>query len=309
MPAVDLNDYFYFVHIVEKGGFSAAARALGVPKSRLSRHLGALEERLDTRLIQRTTRHFKVTPVGEVLYQYTRDLITGMENAEAAVKRKQNALSGQVTLSCSVGVAQFAVKEILARFLADNPLVTVAQQVTNENIDPVAAGVDLCIRGHTGRLPDSSLIQRKLATVQWNLFAGTDYEDRNGVIGTPGQLADHATLALGWQAPRGKWFLEHLSGERVAVEITPRLKSEDMSTLKEAAIRGLGVAALPAYTCRDEIRSGRLRRVLPDWHAGMAQLSLLQPSRRGTSPPVQALLDFLVEELEDFVGAPAEAPA
>jgi len=301
MTAIDLNDYFYFVHVVEKGGFSAAAKALGMPKSRLSRHIAALEERLDTRLIQRTTRQFKVTEIGEVLYQHARSLIDEMENAEAAVKRKKNTLSGNVTLSCSVGVAQFAVKEILARFLSDNPLVTVAQQVTNQNIDLVGSGVDLSIRGHTGPLPDSTLIQQKLAAVEWNLFCATGYQDENGAIDNPIDLAGHHNLALGWQSPKGKWSLQKYSGERVEVNISPRLKSEDMSTLKEAAIHGLGVVALPAYTCRQEVNDGRLQRVLTDWHAGIAQLSLVQPSRRGTSPPVQALQDFLLAELPVFV--------
>jgi DNA-binding transcriptional LysR family regulator len=301
MPATDLNDYFYFVHVVEKGGFSAAAQALGMPKSRLSRHIAALEKRLDTRLIQRTTRQFNVTDIGDVFYQHARALIDEMENAEAAVKRKRNTLSGNVTLSCSVGVAQFAIKEILARFLSDNPLVAVSQQVTNQNIDLVASGVDLSIRGHTGPLPDSSLVQRKLVAVEWNLFSAVGYQGANGAIDEPGDLAGHYTLALGWQSPRDKWSLESYLGERVEIDVTPRLKSEDMSTLKEAAIQGLGVVALPAYTCQQEVRAGRLERVLNDWHAGVAQLSLVQPSRRGVSPPVEALRDYLLAELPDFV--------
>jgi DNA-binding transcriptional LysR family regulator len=301
MPAIDLNDYFYFVHVVEKGGFSAAAKALGMPKSRLSRHIAVLEERLDARLIQRTTRQFKVTDIGEVLYTHARAVIDEMENTEAAVARRKNTLSGNVTLSCSVGVAQFAIKELLARFLSDNPRVTVSQQVTNQNIDLVGSGVDLSIRGHIGPLPDSSLVQRKLATVEWHLFSSVDYQDQYGAIDTPDDLEGHETLALGWQSPRGRWSLHKYSGEHVEVDITPRLKSEDMSTIKEAALHGLGVVALPAYTCRQEVDDGRLTRVLKGWHAGVAQLSLVQPSRRVTSPPVRALQDFLLAELAGFV--------
>jgi DNA-binding transcriptional LysR family regulator len=296
MTALDLNDYFYFVHVVEKGGFSAAAKALGMPKSRLSRHIAALEERLDARLIQRTTRQFHVTEIGEVLYQHARALIDEMENAEAAVKRKKNTLSGNVTLSCSVGVAQFAAKEILARFLIENPLVTVAQQVTNQNIDLVGSGVDVSIRGHTGPLPDSSLVQRRLAEVEWHLFCAPDYQAQNGAIESPADLAGHPTLALGWQSPKGRWLLQTYSGEQIDVDITPRLKSEDMSTLKEAAVHGLGVVALPAYVCRQEVHEGRLDRVLPDWHAGIAQLSLVLPNRRASLPPVRALMECLVTE-------------
>ena len=307
MNAIDLNDYFDFVHVVEKRGFSSAAEALGMPKSRLSRHITALERRLDTRLIQRTTRQFNVTEIGELFYRHARALIDEMEAAEAAIERSKNSLSGNVVLSCSVGVAQFAVKQILARFLVDNPLVTVAQQVTNQNIDLVAAGVDLSIRGHVGPLPDSSLIQQKLATVEWNLFCAAGYQEQHGLIDSPEDLGTHNALSLGWQSPRGKWTLQKYSGDRVEVAIIPRLKSEDMSTLKEAAIQGLGVVALPAYTCRQELNDGQLERVLTDWHAGVAQLTLLKPSRTGMSPPVEALSAFLAAELADFVSSPRDA--
>jgi DNA-binding transcriptional LysR family regulator len=280
-----------------------------MPKSRLSRHIAALEERLDTRLIQRTTRRFKVTNIGEAFYQHARALIDEMERAEAAVSRQKNTLSGNVVLSCSVGVAQFAVKDILVRFLAENPLVTVAEQVTNENVDLIESGVDLSIRGHTGPLPDSSLVQQKLAVVEWHLFCAAGYQQQHGIIEKPGNLAGHCSLALGWQSPKDKWSLENGSGERIDVAIHPRLKSEDMSTLKEAAVHGLGVVALPAYTCRQEINRGQLERVLPDWHAGNAQLSLVQPSRMGKTPPVEALKNFLLVELDGLVSIAADTTA
>lgn len=309
MPKPDLNDYFYFVHVIEKKGFSAASEALGLPKSRLSRHIRQLEERMDARLIQRTTRQFNVTELGETFYAHARTVVDEMEKAENAVRRKKNLLSGNVTISCSVGVAQFALKELIARFLADNPLITVSQQVTNQNIDMVASGADLAIRGHSMALPDSSLIQRPLAQVEWQLFAASDYEDQHAALGDPSDIDNHQTLALGWQSPRGKWVLERQSGEKLAVEITPRLKSDDMSTLKHAAASGAGLVALPGYTCREELERGKLRRVLPEWHAGAAQLSLVSPSRKGQPQAVVALQDFLLAEFADIVATPEMSQA
>ena len=309
MPRPDLNDYFYFVHVIEKKGFSAASEALGLPKSRLSRHIRQLEERMDARLIQRTTRQFNVTELGETFYAHARTVVDEMEKAENAVRRKKNLLSGNVTISCSVGVAQFALKELIARFLADNPLITVSQQVTNQNIDMVASGADLAIRGHSMALPDSSLIQRPLAQVEWQLFAASDYEDQHAALGDPSDIDNHQTLALGWQSPRGKWVLERQSGEKLAVEITPRLKSDDMSTLKHAAANGAGLVALPGYTCREELERGQLRRVLPEWHAGAAQLSLVSPSRKGQPQAVVALQDFLLAEFADIVATPEVSQA
>ncbi len=299
MKSIDLNDYFYFVHVVEKGGFSRASESLGIPKSRLSRHIVQLEERLETILIQRTTRQSKVTELGEVFYKRARAALDQVELGEAEVKRKKNVLSGQVTLSCSVGVAQFALKELIARFMTDNPMVTVLQQVTNQNIDLISSGVDMSIRGHTDPLPDSTLIQRHLAVVEWNLFASPEYPISE--ISSPKDLATHQTLSLGWQAPEDRWRLEHKSGTVESIQITPRLKSEDMSTLKEAASKDLGVVALPSYTCREELETGRLVRVLSEWHAGQATLSLMMPQRSGFAAPVTALQEFLQAEFAGFV--------
>ena len=300
MAKPDLNDYFYFVHVVEKGGFTAAAEALGLPKSRLSRHLRQLEERLAARLIQRTTRQFRVTELGEAFYTHARAAIDEIEKAENAVERKKNLLSGKVTISCSVGVAQFALKRLLVRFVEEHPLVTVAERVTNETIDMVAAGVDLAIRGHLEALPASTLVQRPLAQVEWQLFASCSYGDRHPPLRVPSDIAQHETLALGWQSSQPSWKLESVAGETHTVELTPRLKSDDMSTLKHAAARSVGIVALPAYTCRDEVARGELQRVLPDWHAGAAQLSLVAPSRQGRPQAVVALQNFLLAE---FAGA------
>ncbi|MFK7967253.1 MAG: LysR substrate-binding domain-containing protein [Burkholderiaceae bacterium] len=305
MAPIDLNDYYYFVNVVEKGGITRAAESLGIPKSRLSRHIVQLEQRLDTILIQRTTRQSKITELGEVFYKRARAAIDQVELAEAELKRKKNTLSGQVTFSCSVGVAQFALKELIARFMTENPQVTILQQVTNQNIDLVASGVDMSIRGHAEPLPPSTLVQRRLTVVEWNLFTSSDYPIDE--IKTPRDLTNHQTLSLGWQAAGDRWRLEHKSGAQENIQIVPRLKSDDMATLKEAAGSGLGIVALPAYTCRDELGSGKLVKVLPEWHAGKAILSLIMPRRRGFAASVVALQKFLQSELDSFVAMPEVA--
>ncbi len=302
MTSIDLNDYYYFVHVVEKGGFTRASESLGIPKSRLSRHIAQLEERLDTILIQRTTRQSKITEPGEVFYQRARAAVDQVELAEAELRRKKNTLSGQVTVSCSVGVAQFALKKLIVRFVTDNPRITVLQQVTNQNVDLIAAGVDMSVRGHTDPLPDSTLIQRPLATVEWNLFASPDYPINE--IASPADLTNHQTLSLGWQGHGDRWRLAHRSGTIENIQIAPRLKSEDMSTLKEAAGEGLGIVALPAYTCRDELASRTLVRVLPEWHAGQADLSLILPRRSGYTASVAAFREFLQAEFAGSVATP-----
>jgi len=301
---IDLNDYFYFVHVVDKRGFSPAARALDMPKSRLSRHVSLLEQRLGARLIQRTSRQFKVTETGRVFYQHARALIEEMEAAEAAIKSRKASLSGRVAMSCSVGVAQFAVKDLLLEFLAKHPKINLVQQVSNQSVDLVASGIDVAIRGHMEALPDSSIIQRHLANVSWHLFASPEYLDRTGTPKSPDDLFKRKSLKVGWQPASGHWNLEHKNGLKTTVSFSPQLCSDDMSTLKQAASNGLGIVSLPAYTCRDELDRGSLVRVLPEWVAGTAQLSLLMPSRRGQSPGVRALADYLSENVHSRVGDP-----
>jgi DNA-binding transcriptional LysR family regulator len=302
---IDLNDYFYFVHVVEKRGFSPAARALDMPKSRLSRHVAQLEERLDTRLIQRTSRQFKVTETGQVFYRHARALIEEMEAAEAAIQSRKESLSGRVSLSCSVGVAQFAIKDLVFEFLQKNPKVSLVQQVSNQAVDLVSSGIDLAIRGHMEALPDSSLIQRHLANVSWHLFASPAYLARTGTPETPDDLFKRQSLKVGWQPVSGQWNLENADGLKTAIPFSPQLCSDDMTTLKQAAALGLGIVSLPAYACRDELDDGSLLRVLPGWVAGKAQLSLVTPSRRGHSPAVRALVDYLLNNVKSRIGDPA----
>ena len=299
---IDLNDYFYFVHVVEKQGFSQAARALNMPKSRLSRHISRLEERLDTRLIQRTSRQFRVTEAGQLFYQHARSLIEEMEAAEAAIQNRKASLHGRVTLSCSVGVAQFALKELMIEFLEKHPKVELVQQVTNQAIDLVSSGIDMAIRGHIDALPDSALIQRHLANVSWLLFASPDYLARTGTPQSPTDLLKRQSLKVGWQPVTGHWTLQNRDGLKTTIPHSPQLCSDDMSTLKQAAMNGLGIVSLPAYSCRNELENGSLQRVLPDWIAGEAHLSLLLPSRRGQSPAARVLADYLMENLNDRIG-------
>ena len=298
---IDLNDYFYFVQLVEKQGISAAAEAMAMPKSRLSRHLKQLEERLNTRLIQRTSRQFHITDAGHTFYQHARTIIDEMELAEAAMQSTENEISGRIRLSCSVGVAQFAIKELLVQFLSEHPGVELLQQVTNQYVDVVASGVDLAVRGHVAQLPDSSLIQRHLADVPWHLFASGKYLENKDQIKSPYDLFQQSTLKVGWQSAAGEWQLENASGLKTAVTHSPIFCCDDMSTLKAVAVAGLGIVALPSYTCKDELRTGLLHRVLPDWQVGQAKLSLVMPSRKGVTPAVKALRDFLLKNVSEYL--------
>lgn len=294
---MDLNDAFYFVQVVEKGGFSAAARFLNIPKSRLSRRVRLLEDELGVRLLQRTSRIVTTTEIGEEYYRHARDALAQFETAETAVRRRTNTIGGTVTVSCSVGMAQFGLDQILPRFLLDNPGVTVVQRASNQMEDLIKGGIDVAIRGHMDTLPDSSLIQVRLARVEWHLFGSPEYVDALGSVNEPGALANQTALVLGRPRDTHQWLLTDESGQTASVPCNVRCASDDMLTLKNAAEMSLGLVALPSYVCRSEIDSGTLVRVLPNWTAGRPQISLLMPTRRGMLPAVEAFLDCVKQDL------------
>jgi len=298
---MDMNDYFYFVHVVEKQGFAPAGRALGIPKSRLSRHINQLEEELGVRLIQRTSRQFMVTDIGKKLYHHARKAVDEVETANAVVQQDSKILSGKVRLSCSVGMAQFALCDIITKFVRQYPEVEIIQQVTNRSVDLIEQGIDIAIRAHGDLLPDSTLIHRRMASVDWGLFASPDYLEEVGTPITPEQLENHVGLKLGWRPDDGSWALRHRDGSSFSIPYRPRLCSDDMFTLKKAASVGLGIVGLPIYVCRDELKVNQLTRLLPDWTAGNAEISLLMPSRQGVAPAIRTFTRYLSEELPKIV--------
>jgi DNA-binding transcriptional LysR family regulator len=295
--SIDLNDYFYFVHVVEKKGYTAAAKALDMPKSRLSRHVAQLEERLGVRLLQRSSRNVAVTEEGKSFYQHARKLVDQFEMAEAAMDNRGGSLSGKVVISCSLGVAQFVLFDIVTDFARLHPNVLIEQRVTNSMIDLITEGVDIAIRGHSGELPDSSLIQRFIANVEWQFYCSPGYLEQLEQLQTPYDFASCRFLKVGRAGAKEAIPLQHKDGLRTHQTTQIAFCSEDMSTIRQAAIDGLGVTALPDYVCRAPVEAGQLVRVLPDWVSQYASLSLLMPSRVGVPPHTKALADFIRERL------------
>lgn len=294
---LDLNDYYYFVHVVEKKGYTAAANALQMPKSRLSRHVSQLEERLGVRLLQRTSRNVTITQQGQNFYQHARKLVDAMELAESAMENSDGELSGKIVISCSTGVAQYALSDLFIDFVKQYPRIQIEQRVTNSIVNLIADGVDLAIRGHSSDLPDSSLIQRSITNVDWPLYAAPTYLQQHASINEPSDLKHHAFLKLGRFNQQNTINLLHNNGEGLMQSVLPLLCSEDMATLKRAAVAGVGVTSLPNYVCRSDMQQGQLVRVLPNWLTQRANLSLVTPSRLGVPAHVKAFAEFIREEM------------
>jgi DNA-binding transcriptional LysR family regulator len=300
---LDLNDFFYFVQVVDRRGFSAASRKLRIPKSTLSHRLSKLETDLGVRLLNRTSRQFGLTEAGSEFYQHAVSMLQQAVLAENAMRQRLAEPVGTVRFTAAVATAQFAMREMVAEFLLRYPKVNVIGHATDQPLDIVGENFDVAIRAHSLPLPDSTLVQRPLAPAQWFLFAGSGYVDAHGSPESPQDLAKHPSLFMMRTGVAPAWRLRHSSDStsEVVVHLTPRLLSDDMVGLKQAAISGLGIVALPAYVCREEVRTGVLRRVLPTWVAGDSLLTALIPYRQGLLPSVRAFIDHLAAEFPKAV--------
>ena len=291
---LDLNNHHYFVHAVDHGGFAAASRALGLPKSTISRRVIELESRLGVRLIERTSRSFVMTDVGRAFYRHAKAMLIEAEAAEEAVTSLLAEPSGTVRMTCSFSMARF-LSGLISDFLQAYPEVDLIQYTTNRNVDLIEEGFDVGLRGHSAPLPDSSLVQRRLAETPWQVFAAPTYLAARGTPSEPADIAQHATLALGTGAENLSW--QFMRGDQtVVVPVRPRFQSSDMESLKDSAIAGHGIVSLPAYVAQDAVTSGALEPVLVDWVTQRARISLLIPPRRSQLPSVRALIDFFVAE-------------
>jgi DNA-binding transcriptional LysR family regulator len=225
------------------------------------------------------------------------------ELAENAIRHRLSEPTGTVRCTSAVATMQFALRGIMADFLVRYPKVNVVAHATDQNVDIVGENYDVAIRAHSDPLPDSTLVQRTLTPAPWFLFAGAAYLDANEAPQTPKDLQTHPSLFMMRTGVAPVWRLRHSSkakGEAV-IPLTPRLLSDDMTALKQAAIAGLGVVALPSYVCRDDVRSGALRRVLPTWLADDSTITALIPYRQGLLPSVRVFIDYLAAEFPKAV--------
>jgi DNA-binding transcriptional LysR family regulator len=297
MAFPDLNDLYFFAAVVTHGGFAPAGRALGVPKSKLSRRIALLEERLGVRLIQRSTRSFAVTDVGQRYYQHCRAMLTEAEAAEESVAVLQSEPSGLVRLSCPVALLAARVGPMLAQFMARYPRVVLHVEETNRRVDVVAEGLDLAIRVRPPPLDDSDLVLRVLSDRGQCLVASPALIAAQGgnPLG-PADLAGWPSMDLAPAKEMHRWRLVGADGASADVRHQPRYVTGALLALRDAAVAGVGVVQLPRMFIDAECRSGALTEVLPGWEPRREIIHAVYASRRGQLPAVRALLDFLVQE-------------
>lgn len=291
----DLNDLYYFVQAVEHGGFAPAGRALGVPKSKLSRRVALLEDRLGVRLLHRSTRRFVLTEVGRRYFTHCQAMLVEAEAAQEAIDSLTAEPAGIIRLTCPIGLLNFHIGGMLARFMAEYPKVSIHLEATNRRVDVIGEGVDLAIRVRPAPFEDSDLALRVLSDRGQCLVASPALVDRMGRPERPEDLSDWPSLSRAVPQERHVWVLENRDGDSVTVPHTPRYVTTDMPALKSAALAGVGVVQLPILMLPDELADGSLRSVLPDWQPRREVIHIVFPSRRGMLPSVRALIDYLAE--------------
>lgn len=295
----NVNDLVFFASIVEFGGFSAAARATGIDKTRLSRRLSALEARLGVRLLQRNTRRIALTEAGEQLYTHARDLMNSANTAIESVAALRAEPSGTVRLSCPQILAQSYLAPILPGYLVSHPKVKIELDATDREIDLLKERYDLALRASVDIPDNSGLVARELGTARRVLVASPVFLDSFGRPDSPSDIARLDTLSRPLDVSDGaaRWTLSAVGQETVTVVHTPRLSSNDLRLQLESAIHGIGIALLPEPIVSASIQCCALEMVLPEWSAPAHKIHIVYPPPRGMLPSVRSLIDYLIFHL------------
>jgi DNA-binding transcriptional LysR family regulator len=297
----DLNDLQFFAAVVQNRGFSAAARVLGVPKSRISRRITLLEERLGVRLLDRTTRRLGLTEIGQQVFEHARAAIIEAEAIEEAALRMQAEPRGLVRISCPLGL-QDVIAASLPSFLAGHPMLRVQCIITNRRVDLVHEGIDVAIRVRERLDTDADLQMKRIGTSRRILVASPAFLTSHGHPAAPADLGKLPILHQEQQSGEN-WHLTAEDGRTSTVAVEPRIATGSFEILVAAACQGVGIALLPAANCRQALASGALVQVLPEWHGIDGIVHLVFVSRRGMLPGVRAVIDYVAAALKSSVAS------
>lgn len=299
---MDLNDLRYFALIVEHGGFSAAERHAHITKSKLSRRVALLEERLGVRLLQRSTRRLALTEAGRVFYDHCAAMTVEAEAALQAVEQLSSEPTGRVRMSCPTAMAQFFVAQLVAEFMCRHPKVAIELDASDRVVNLIEEGFDLALRALDSGLNDPGLVSRRIASGRLVLVASPEYVAAHQPLVDPQALAEQATIGSLRAGAEQTWSLISSDGRSARVTHRPRLLCSDFTVQYQAAQGGVGIALLPLRVAGSALAAGTLVRVAADWGTPEQGIHLVFASRRGMLPAVRALVDYLAEQVPAALG-------
>ncbi|WP_347452734.1 LysR substrate-binding domain-containing protein [Acinetobacter thermotolerans] len=293
----DLDDFYCFAQVVEHGGFSAAERATDIPKSKLSRRVYNLEERLGVRLIQRSSRHFAVTDIGMNIYRHAQVMLNAAQAAHDLVDHLSTEPRGTIKLSLPVSIAQNEMARILPAFLKQYPEIKIQMMVTNRRVDIINEGFDIALRVRSSLDDDPNLVIRQFNQIEQHLFASQGYLNEFGHLKNPEELSEHKILSMAEEHTEQYLVLHNSTQEQKKIRITPTVLGSDLNMLAQLAASGCGITLLPDNVVQQYVERGELVRVLPEWKAAHGIFHMVYPSRRGLLPAVRVFIDYLVAHL------------
>jgi len=294
--ASELVSLFVFVRLVETGSFSRAAQDLATSPATVSRRLSRLEEHLEVHLVHRTTRHFALTEAGWLFYERAREILRAVENAERSIKTMNNVAGGNLRISASPAFGAMHLGPLLPEFIDRHPGLKVELILEDRFVDLVAEGFDVAVR--VGSESASNLRSRRLARERAVVCAAPAYLDRRGVPRTPAELEGH-TLLRHTVIPR---WLFRVDGIPLEIESGTRVVCNNVTVLRDTAIRGLGLAYLPHFALLDSLAKGELVGVLEDYVAHEIVIDALYAPTPFSAAKVRAYIDFLVEKIPERLG-------
>jgi DNA-binding transcriptional LysR family regulator len=292
----DLNDLYFFASVVQYGGFSAAARTIGVEKTRLSRRIGALEKRLGVRLLQRTTRALALTEAGQRFYDRCLATVEGAQAAYDSVAELRREPAGLVRLSSPVLLTQRCLAHILPAYMTTHPKVSVFVEPTDRTVNVIEERFDIAIRAKPEIEDVAGLVAKTLGNSQRVMVASRAFLDRYRRPENPADLPALNTVANTDDIFDGgaRWTLTNLGNRTQQIELKPRLVTSDLRVRLQAAVRGIGIALLPEQVVAAPLSEGLVERVLPAWSGAKNILHLVYPTPRGMLPSVRSLIDYLL---------------
>ena len=295
MSFPDVTNYYLFAQVMACGSISAASRELGLPKSTISRKMSLLEQEQGTRLFHRSRTGLKLTDVGREFLVHCERLVSAAESAQQVTQRLLDKPRGKVEISAPYALSQSLLVQVLPEFMSLYPEVEIQLTVTNRPVNLIEEGIDIALRVRKN-IEDSSLIARPISQAPQTLYVAPDLINQNSIT-EPEDLLRFEHLSMYYTNGRYGYELIHASGQQKNIRIKPRLITDDMIVLREAAIKKLGIVALPNYLCNDAVNRGELVPILTDWHLPIGIMHMTYSHRRGILPAVRVFIDFLAEKL------------
>ncbi|WP_421982731.1 LysR family transcriptional regulator [Roseibium sp.] len=287
-----------FVQSVNLGSFSAAAKHLGVSQPAISQQIRGLEDQLGTRLLNRTTRQLQLTEAGERYYAYARDILERMVEADRSVQSDETQMSGPLSIGLPLGFAESVLSDFLIRFKKEHPCLLLDISLSDQFVDVIQERLDVAIR--MGEIRDERLIVRRLGVAQRCLVASPEYLDRKGRPRHPAELPEHEYLlykniSTGDRVP----FISTL-GEKLSIKINPAMIVNNSSTLRQAALAGLGISIANRWLIEPYLASGELELVLPEWQYPPHPIHAVYPSNRFIPIKVRRFVDRLQDYFKEM---------